>query len=170
VLTWSSIGSPGDDSSASSVQARRYRVTADVGDLVWLDLDADGLQDPGEPGVGGVEVSLHDAATDELLDQATTASDGSYTLETLVGLPGGPEEFYLAFDAPGDTIFTAMNAGVDGTVDSDVDPSTGRTAIFLLLDAATANFDLDAGLVVTEPIFEDGFESGNTSAWSTVVP
>src|SRR6185436_10880373 len=30
----------------------------DIGDFVWHDLDADGIQDPGEPGINGVPVTL----------------------------------------------------------------------------------------------------------------
>ena len=30
-----------------------------VVDFVWLDLNKDGIQDPGEPGIGGVEVKLY---------------------------------------------------------------------------------------------------------------
>ncbi len=32
----------------------------EVGDLVWLDIDGDGIKDPGEPGLSNVEVTLKD--------------------------------------------------------------------------------------------------------------
>ncbi|WP_319942133.1 SdrD B-like domain-containing protein, partial [Portibacter marinus] len=37
-----------------------YSFVASIGDYVWLDADADGIQDDGEEGIGGVTVSLTD--------------------------------------------------------------------------------------------------------------
>ena len=39
-----------------------YRNTGSVGDRVWLDANANGIQDAGEPGINGVTVQLLDAA------------------------------------------------------------------------------------------------------------
>ncbi len=41
-----------------------------VGDFVWNDADGDGVQDPGEPGIGGVTLTLYD----------DTNSDGVYSV------------------------------------------------------------------------------------------
>ena len=38
------------------------RGVGSIGDFVWHDLDFDGLQDPGEPGIQGVLVVLEDTA------------------------------------------------------------------------------------------------------------
>ena len=51
--------------------------TAILGDFVWSDADADGIQDPGEVGVGGVTMNLLDG-TGAVVATTTTASDGSY--------------------------------------------------------------------------------------------
>ena len=51
--------------------------TGAIGDSVWADADGDGIQDPGEIGIGGVTVELYDA-TGTLIDTTTTAADGSY--------------------------------------------------------------------------------------------
>jgi hypothetical protein len=55
---------------------RPYR----VGDTVFLDLDGDGNQGPGEPGRPGVAVNLLDDHG-ALLDTATTDADGYYSFE-----------------------------------------------------------------------------------------
>jgi len=60
--------------------------TAVVGDRVWSDADADGIQDPGEVGIGGVTVRLLAAGGDGLFGtgddvtvaNTTTAADGTY--------------------------------------------------------------------------------------------
>ena len=57
-----------------------------IGNFVWSDADGDGLQDPGEPGIGGVTVDLMGPGPDGILGTAddvavastTTAADGSY--------------------------------------------------------------------------------------------
>ncbi len=59
---------------------------ASIGDRVWEDVDADGLQDPGESGINGVSVHLYQdqdgdgllEAADALVATQVTAGDGSY--------------------------------------------------------------------------------------------
>ncbi|MCB9296617.1 MAG: hypothetical protein H6559_26410 [Lewinellaceae bacterium] len=53
-----------------------------MGDFVWSDTDADGIQDAGEPGIGGVTVNLRTAAA-RFLASTTTAPDGSYSFTNL---------------------------------------------------------------------------------------
>src|SRR5690242_11069783 len=52
-----------------------------VGNFVWNDLDQDGRQDAGEPGLAGVTVQLWNAAKTNLIAQTTTNSNGNYTLQ-----------------------------------------------------------------------------------------
>ncbi|MDO9067807.1 MAG: SdrD B-like domain-containing protein, partial [Deltaproteobacteria bacterium] len=47
---------------------------ATLGDFVWLDSNANGRQDGGEPGIGGVTVNLLDAGFNQV---ATTTTNGS---------------------------------------------------------------------------------------------
>ncbi|MCP4528959.1 MAG: hypothetical protein GY833_24070, partial [Aestuariibacter sp.] len=59
--------------------------SSDIGDTVFVDPDADGVQDPGEPGIPGVTVALLDNSGNVI---ATTVSDenGNYFFP---GLPAG---------------------------------------------------------------------------------
>ncbi len=60
--------------------------TAIIGDRVWADVDADGVQDPGELGLAGVTVDLIGPGADGILgtgddtavDTVTTGPDGTY--------------------------------------------------------------------------------------------
>jgi uncharacterized repeat protein (TIGR01451 family) len=60
--------------------------TAVVGDRIWSDADADGVQDPGEVGIGGVTLNLvapggdglFGTGDDAVAASATTAPDGTY--------------------------------------------------------------------------------------------
>ena len=65
-------------------------VPVSVGDYVWDDLDGDGVQDEGEPGIADVGVTLFqvDPVTGAAVDfgSAVTDADGLYLFE---GLPPG---------------------------------------------------------------------------------
>lgn len=54
-----------------------------IGNKVWEDLDGDGLQGPGEPGIENVKVTLKKENGD-VVDETLTDSDGLYLFE---GLP-----------------------------------------------------------------------------------
>ncbi|MBN2473963.1 MAG: VCBS repeat-containing protein, partial [Pirellulales bacterium] len=114
---------------------------ATVGDRVWHDLDADGIQDPGEPGVFGVEVALYYAADDTLVAVQTTDASGRYRFEGLT-----PGDHYLQFPVPEGFTYSLPAQGGDETLDSDADAVTGRTAVFTL-PVSHDDPTRDAGLV-----------------------
>jgi hypothetical protein len=72
-----------------------YRVdagNATIGDLIWDDLDGDGVRDAGEPGLPGVQLSLVGAGrdlqfgtADDVLRSATTDPNGIYQFTGLFG-------------------------------------------------------------------------------------
>jgi len=112
---------------------------AALGDFVWEDLNGDGVQDPNEPGVGGVTVELLDS-TMSPIESTTTAGDGSYAFVDLT-----PGDYFVQFSAPAGFEFTIQDAGADN-VDSDADPVNGKSAIVNLSPGETDN-TIDAGLV-----------------------
>ncbi len=118
------------------VDAGAYRLGT-IGDFVWVDLDRDGVQDAGEPGLAGVTANLFDAGGLPA-GSTVTAADGSYALTNVV-----PGDYTMVFDAPGYT-FTGQDAGADDAVDSDVD-SSGTTATVTMTSGATLS-DVDAGV------------------------
>ncbi len=67
-----------DDQATATVDAP---APASVGDRVFADLDGDGVQDAGEPGIGGVTVTL--TLPDTTTRTAVTAADGSYRFDLL---------------------------------------------------------------------------------------
>jgi uncharacterized repeat protein (TIGR01451 family)/fimbrial isopeptide formation D2 family protein len=71
-----------------------YQGSASVGDTVWLDVNGDGTQETGDPGLPGIPVTVTSAGADGVLGTAddisvttTTDSAGHYTVS---GLPAGP--------------------------------------------------------------------------------
>jgi hypothetical protein len=55
----------------------------ELGDRVWHDLNNDGVQDPGEPGLVGWNVSLFDADSNTLIGSMPTGDDGKYLFPAL---------------------------------------------------------------------------------------
>ena len=60
-----------------------YRGSGSIGDRVWLDLNGDGVQDGGEPGINNVTVKLLDSGGVQI-STMMTAGDGAYLFEGLV--------------------------------------------------------------------------------------
>ena len=113
----------------------------EIGNYVWLDVDADGIQDPDEPPLAGVVVTLSTGAT------TTTDANGYYSF------PVDPATAYtITFDASG-------ASGVDGTklvpttqfatadplseVDSNLYDNVGTWTIDVPVDAIIAAGDND---------------------------
>lgn len=101
-----------------------------VGDRVWLDLDRDGRQDEGEPGIGGVTVRVYPEGSDEPVATTVTDADGRYVVDLL---PAGRYQLRFVLDdaTAARYSFTRTGAGTAET-DSDADPATGWTAVVVL--------------------------------------
>ncbi|MBK1828347.1 hypothetical protein JIN81_15035 [Haloferula rosea] len=135
-----------DDSatfSLSSTQVRTdvdfgYAVPVSIGDLVWSDLNGDGQRDGGEPGLGGVPVTLFRAGDDSVVDTIQSEPDGSYLFEDLP-----PGDYYVGFGALTGYQRTIANQGDDAS-DSDADPATGIAGPVTLVSGAS-DLTLDAG-------------------------
>jgi hypothetical protein len=112
-----------------------------IGDYVWKDLNGNGIQDAGEPGVSGVTVILEDC-NGTVITQTVTDASGNYQFDSV--LPG---EYRVRFDIsalPSGCVFGATNAG-DGDNDSDAD-NNGLTPC-ITLGAGETNTSVDAGLL-----------------------
>jgi len=99
---------------------------AQIGDLVWHDLNGDGLQDLGEEGIEGVTIQLYDC-NDSLISETVTDSDGIYEFVDVV-----PGDYYLSTDTNGVYEISPLNVGNSDEVDSDFD-TNGRTSCTTLL-------------------------------------
>lgn len=111
--------------------------TASVGDFVWADLNHNGLQDDGEPGVAGVMVQLWQDGL--LVAQINTDGFGRYHF---AGLASG--KYSIRVTAPAGYLVTTPHAGSNAEDDSDLDPATGRIDCELV--AGRENLSRDVGL------------------------
>ena len=91
-----------------------YATTASIGDTIFNDLDGDGVQDPGEPGLPGVIVELFDGVSTITV---TTGASGDYVFSGLT-----PGDYSVSVDAttlPAGAFPTTSSTPVDVTVSSD---------------------------------------------------
>ncbi len=114
-------------------------LSAAIGDLVWEDLNRDGIQDAGEPGLVGVTVRLQDCAGLPLQTAATDATGGFLFRDLSAG------EYRLEFEAPAGLTFSPPRQGTRRGKDSDADPGSGATRC-VGLPAGASKRGVDAGL------------------------
>lgn len=118
-----------------------------IGDTVFVDDDADGIQDDGEQGLAGVTVELLDAAGTVIATEITDG-DGRYLF---TDVPAGTYRVRFVNPDVQRYTFTDQGAGTDPTLDSDADPATGLTAEFDVDPASGPVEDIDAGLRLVPP-------------------
>ncbi len=119
--------------------------TATVSGQAWVDANGDGVREAGEAAFAGIDVRLVDATTGMTLQVTTTDSNGNYSFASV--LPGS---YFVEFVPPTGYVFTLQDQGSDDSVDSDVNPTTNRTSMFML-DPSQNLLNVDAGLVNGTP-------------------
>lgn len=125
--------------NVTNVDAGASSTRAALGDRVWNDLDGDGVQDAGEPGVAGVTVILYDN-TNTPVASTVTDDNGNYLFANVI-----PGTYTVGFGTlPGALGYTTKEAAPVGT-GSDVNPATGRTDA-IVLAAGDFRTDIDAGI------------------------
>ena len=114
---------------------------AGLGDFVWDDLNANGIQDAGEPGISNATVNLIDPNTGNVIDQTTTNGAGFYQFTEL-----DPGDYKVMFVLPnGFTQVSLFQVGGNPAFDSDADPNFGLMSDVVTLAPGEFNPTLDAG-------------------------
>ena len=120
-----------------------------IGDYVWFDFNANGLQDEDEPGANDYIIRLYDGTGQQVLmtttkTHPTSGENGYYTFNDL-----RPGDYYIGLNMSFGTSVTTENAG-DESLDSDVDNSNGAgTTATLTLISGEENLDTDIGVLST---------------------
>ena len=151
-----------------------------IGDFVWNDLNANGVQDPGEPGLAGVTVQLKTADGSTVLATSTTDGLGTYSLSGLAAgtyvvcvdpstLPGDMVQTY-DLDGKGTPNCAAVTLAVgEGNLDVDFgytgnapgislvktgpdSACVGDTITYHFVVTNTGNTSLLGGVTVTDPM------------------
>ncbi len=115
-----------------------YNISS-IGDYVWHDLNANGVQEDGEPPIGDVPVSLY-SCDGQFLSSIETDSTGYYIFDSL-----SAGDYYLEVTPLPNSILSPESMGQDSLLDSDFDLLNNRTSCIDLLSGQDRT-DIDAGL------------------------
>jgi len=116
---------------------------ASLGDFVWYDVNGNGLQDSGEPGLGEVSVTLYSVdanGVQTFFGTATTDQNGFYEF---TGLTVG-QDYVVQFGTYPGYLFTNYSGTITDLNNSDIGPS-GVTGVFTLQPGN--NPYVDAGFI-----------------------
>lgn len=129
-----------------------FKPLASLGDRVWRDDNADGIQNGTEPGVAGITVSLYNGSG-TLIGTTTTDAYGYYLFDNLVA-----GTYTVGFTLPANYTFTQQNttAGDGSGTATDSDPITTAGATFgrtrtITLTAGQLQLNVDAGIKFNTP-------------------
>ena len=130
-----------------------------VGDKVWNDLDNNGIQNVGEPGIPGVVLTITGPGGQPVTDvhgkpvgPVSTDSNGEYTFELLPVLPPG-QHYVVTLDT--EKSKDALNGFVPsppGVGPSDTDSSTGMAVSTDLTTDGAKDLTLDFGFHQAAPV------------------
>jgi LPXTG-motif cell wall-anchored protein len=108
-----------------------------LGDFVWSDTNGNGIQDPGEPGIAGVTVTLKGTSY-----TTTTDASGKYLFDNL---PDGA--YTVCFAITGKYQVTKQNAANHNGTDSAATPATACTPSTTLGAGHRQDLTMDCGVV-----------------------
>lgn len=132
---------------------------AKLGDTVWEDSNANGIQDAGEAGIANVTVALRDAAGN-VLQTTTTDANGHY------GFDVGTGTYTVAVTAPQGYVATTKGVGTNAAIDSDIGADGVTDAI--AITKGDVNNNADAGLYrnasVSSTVWNDADRDGAIDA------
>ncbi|MEZ0483456.1 SdrD B-like domain-containing protein, partial [Fibrella aquatica] len=143
--------------------------TAGLGDFVFEDKNADGIQDAGDVPIPGATVTLF--LNGSAIATTTTDASGAYSFTGLT--PGTSLSYSVGFTAPAGFTTTTPLSGTDRSKDSDADPLTGRS-LSVTLTAGEFNPTLDAGYIkpasLGDYVFNDTNRNGIQDAGDSPIP
>ena len=111
-----------------------------IGDRIWNDLDKDGIQDAGEPGLSGRTVYLLNNAGSAVFQSTTTDSSGYYQMDYITG-----GSYRIGMDVDSAVILSPANVGLD-TNDNDFTATIGSRWVTDVININASTADIDGGI------------------------
>jgi uncharacterized repeat protein (TIGR01451 family) len=155
LIGWNSFAATASQNAIQTLGAESKKVCVVVdqsgcgciGNFVWFDSNANGLQDSGEPGINGCTITLYDSSNNPvgLPHISTFDMSGQPGYYQFCGLTAG--SYYLVVTPPSGYMLTTQNNS-NNALNSDINPSTGKSAVFQF--NCQDNNDLDIGLVLDD--------------------
>jgi uncharacterized surface anchored protein len=140
--------------SRTDVDFGYYRLGS-IGDFVWNDLNKNGIQDAGEPGLAGVTVKLTNGATTLT---TTTDASGKYAFS---GLAAGTYTVTVS-GTPIGYVASPSNVGANDAVDSD---GSGVSVVVAGAPNATVDFGFYEKIGAMACTYTQGFWKNHEDVW-----
>ena len=141
------------------------KATSCIGNFVWNDLNFNGIQNSGESGVAGAKVQLlysnGEVAKDingNPVTPQTTKADGKYKFCNL-----DKGSYIVKVTPPSGYLVSPQNQGSNDNIDSDINPSNGKTALIALPEGVN-DMKWDAGLLKANPKIDIEKSTNNQDA------
>ncbi len=123
----------------NTINAGLFR-RAKLGNFVFEDLNQNGIQDEGEPGIAGAKVNLYDS-NGNFLGTAQANTDGFYEFSDLT-----PGNYRVEFIQPdGFDGVSPFQVGGNSEINSDANPNNGLMSGVITLTSGEENYTIDAG-------------------------
>ena len=129
----------------------RTQTPINLGNFVWHDLNGNGIQDAGEPGIGGITVQLWNNEKSFMFDSTITNSNGNYSL--IAPIPG---DYRIRVIRPAGSTFSPTDQGANDSLDSDIIsnfllPNYGFTTTITIASNVISMTSIDSGLMNVSP-------------------
>ncbi len=118
-----------------------------IGDFVFRDANANGLQDGGETGVSGVVVRLINNGTE--VSRTTTSATGFYSFDT-TSIAGGSLYWLQLGAIPAGYTLSPLDVGTNDNIDNDFYSSSAWTN-YITITPGVTNSSVDCGLIPNAP-------------------
>lgn len=162
----------GKDKDNQDVDAGLIGNFGSIGDFVWRDDNSNGIQDLGEPGIGGLTVNLYKNGV-FLTSTTTDLITGKYNFLNL-----GSGTYEVEFTTPPQSKFTKLLPNGDPLTDNNAQPN-GKSGPIIIdvtkvpTDILRNNPTIDAGIVplgsIGDYVFNDNNGNGVQDAGDTPV-
>lgn len=132
--------------SSATVTISDYSLS-NIGNYVWEDANANGIQDNGERGIPNVKVDLLKTVGGALQIVETTTTDNSGAYQFGGGFADiSPGQYVVKFTLPNGYVLSPKKQGSDTSVDSDPNLENNQTDT-ITLAAGERNYSIDAGMI-----------------------
>jgi hypothetical protein len=180
IRTWSATDACGNLTQASQTITfcgfDMNLAASGVGNTVWFDANANGLQDSTESGMDGIRVNLYWIDSSQSLSlvfstltKSNMGKQGQFSFDHLF-----PGTYQIEIELPDYLGLTQLWQGSNTDLDSDIDPLTMMTN-FIKVDTQEMLMNIDAGVILVEeqPMVLSELEGQsdqciNTLTWTTV--
>jgi len=131
-----------DDFVSASIEVENSNSSAQsISGFTWHDINGNGLQDLGEPGIEGIGIRLINEA-ESVIAETFTAADGTYSF---VDVEEGTYSLIM-IPVEESIVLTIVDSGDDDSIDSDVLPQSNSSEFFEV--GTDQEIFIDAGFYV----------------------